>query len=50
MLGLNGNRAEAEQILRRHLPPEQADRNLNWLDNEAARPTGARTWESLSGR
>ncbi len=50
VLGLNGNRAEAEQILRRHLPPEQADRNLNWLNNEAARPTGARTWESLSGR
>src|SRR5690606_38937038 len=35
VLGLNGRRDEAEQILRRHLPPEQADRNLQWLEREA---------------
>lgn len=53
VLGLNGNRAEAEQILRRHLPPEQADRNLQWLGEQAGAPSNAstqRTWESLSGR
>ncbi|MFN4295284.1 MAG: tetratricopeptide repeat protein [Brevundimonas sp.] len=53
VLGLNGNRAEAEQILRRHLPPEQADRNLQWLGEQAGTPSNAstqRTWESLSGR
>ena len=53
VLGLNGNRTEAEQILRRHLPPEQADRNLQWLGEQvgSASPAPApRTWESLSGR
>jgi Flp pilus assembly protein TadD len=53
VVGLNGNHAEAEQILRRHLPPEQADRNLQWLGRQAgsASPASApRTWESLSGR
>ncbi len=51
VLGLNGRQDEAEQILRRHMPPEQADRNLQWLSHEAeaaeARP---RTWDSLTGR
>lgn len=53
VLGLNGNRSEAEQILRRDLPPEQADRNLQWLGEQAGAPATAatqRTWESLSGR
>jgi Flp pilus assembly protein TadD len=50
-LGLNGNLSEAEQILRRVLPPEQADSNLAWL---RARVSGqeqasARTWDSLQG-
>ena len=51
VLGLNGNMAEAEQMLRRDLPPEAADRNLAWL---RARSVGAsadasRTWGSLQG-
>lgn len=51
VLGLNGKRAEAEQILRRHLPPEQADQNLQWLaEQTAAGSPSARTWESLAGR
>ena len=51
VLGLTGNMAEAEQILRRDLPPEAADRNLSWL-RERAGATGvvqARTWGSLQG-
>lgn len=51
VLGLTGNMAEAEQILRRDLPPEAADRNLAWL-RERAGGTGvdqARTWGSLQG-
>ena len=51
VLGLNGNMAEAEQMLRRDLPPEAADRNLAWL-RERAGGTGvdqARTWGSLQG-
>lgn len=55
VLGLNGKLGEAEQILRRDLPPELADQNLAWL---RARETGAagaeaqlnaRTWSSLQG-
>lgn len=54
-LGLNGKMAEAEQILRRDLPPEQADSNLAWLtarnatgpQSVAAAP--GRTWTSLQG-
>ena len=51
VLGLTGNLAEAEQMLRRDLPPEAADRNLSWL-RERAGGTGvdqARTWGSLQG-
>jgi len=51
VLGLTGNLAEAEQMLRRDLPPEAADRNLSWLRERAA-GTGvdrARTWGSLQG-
>jgi Flp pilus assembly protein TadD len=51
VLGLTGNLAEAEQMLRRDLPPEAADRNLSWLRERAA-ATGvdqARTWGSLQG-
>jgi Flp pilus assembly protein TadD len=51
VLGLTGNMAEAEQMLRRDLPPEAADRNLSWL-RERAGSTGvdqARTWGSLQG-
>ena len=51
VLGLTGNLAEAEQILRRDLPPEAADRNLAWL-RERTGVTGvdqARTWGSLQG-
>ena len=31
VLGLQGKMSEAEQILRRELPPDQAERNLSWL-------------------
>jgi Flp pilus assembly protein TadD len=51
VLGLTGNMAEAERMLRRDLPPEAADRNLAWL-RERAGGTGvdqARTWGSLQG-
>lgn len=50
-LGLNGKLGEAEQILRRALPPEQADSNLAWLREHAAGPSpdNARTWSSLQG-
>ena len=53
VLGLNGKLGEAEQILRRSLPPELADQNLAWLrargpgTNEPA--LNARTWTSLQG-
>lgn len=51
VLGLTGNLTEAEQMLRRDLPPDAADRNLQWLRE---RSTGAgvdqaRTWGSLQG-
>jgi Flp pilus assembly protein TadD len=51
VLGLTGQMAEAEQMLRRDLPPEAADRNLAWLRDRAG-GTGvdqARTWGSLQG-
>ena len=57
-LGLQGKTGEAEAILRRDLPPEQAERNLTWLRNRAGAtstqaagpPTdAARTWSSLGG-
>ena len=51
VLGLTGHMAEAEQMLRRDLPPEAADRNLEWLRARAG-TTGidqARTWGSLQG-
>jgi Flp pilus assembly protein TadD len=53
VLGLQGKTAEAEQILRRDLPPEVADRNLQWLNSRqtaadtAATSGNARTWSSL---
>lgn len=50
VLGLTGNMAEAEQMLRRDLPPEAADRNLQWLRERAGGPIDqARTWNSLQG-
>ena len=51
-LGLNGKMGEAEQMLRRDLPPEMADRNLDWLRSRAGGPVStdtARTWGSLQG-
>jgi len=48
VLGLQGKTAEAEQILRRDLPPEAADRNLQWLRAKAGTSAeAARTWDSL---
>jgi Flp pilus assembly protein TadD len=51
-LGLQGKAAEAEQILRRDLPPELADQNLAWLrertaPGQQASAETARTWSSL---
>ena len=64
VLGLQGNMGEAEQIVRRALPPEAADRNLAWLrektaasaavpvpvQTDGASPAMARTWGSLQGQ
>lgn len=49
VLGLQGKAAEAEALLRRNLPPDQADANLAWLQarTEAAAPATGRTWDSL---
>ena len=60
-LGIQGKMSEAEQIIRRDLPPEVADRNLLWLRNKTApgaqtastgtdAPAMARTWTSLQGQ
>ncbi|MDP3803880.1 lipopolysaccharide assembly protein LapB [Brevundimonas sp.] len=51
VLGLTGKLDEAEQMLRRDLPPEAADRNLVWLRERAggAGVDQARTWGSLQG-
>lgn len=51
VLGLTGRIGEAEQMLRRDLPPEAADRNLAWLRERAAGAgvDQARTWGSLQG-
>ncbi len=52
-MGLQNKIAEAEQMLRRDLPPEQADRNIAWLRNRTGTvtpaATTARTWTSLQG-
>lgn len=50
-LGLNGKMDEAEQMMRRDLPPDAADRNLEWLRARAGSGAGdqARTWGSLQG-
>ncbi|MDP3406045.1 MAG: tetratricopeptide repeat protein [Brevundimonas sp.] len=59
VLGLQGRIGEAEQIIRRELPPEAADRNIEWLRNQS-RPqsadvraeglSSARTWSSLQSQ
>ena len=51
VLGLQGKIAEAEAIIRRDLPPDQADRNLDWLRRQTGGGVhGApRTWDSLQG-
>ena len=56
VLGLNGKLGEAEQILRRDLPPDQADSNMAWLNarlagggQQAAAMAPGRTWGSLQG-
>ncbi len=56
-LGIQGKIGEAEQIIRRDLPPELAEQNLNWLRQQTANvqpqstsPASAgRTWSSLEG-
>jgi Flp pilus assembly protein TadD len=59
VVGLQGKMGEAEQILRRELPPEQAEQSLQWLQarnsgggaaaSGATTPDTARTWSSLQG-
>jgi len=52
VLGLTGHMNEAEHMLRRDLPPEAADRNLQWLRERSSSNAGvdqARTWGSLQG-
>ena len=51
VLGLTGKIGEAEQLLRRDLPPDAADRNLAWLRARAVGTSAdqARTWDSLQG-
>ncbi|KQW86753.1 tetratricopeptide repeat protein [Brevundimonas sp. Root1279] len=51
-LGLNGKMAEAEQMMRRDLPPEAADQNLAWLRARIAAPStdAGRTWTSLQAK
>ena len=51
VLGLQGKMAEAESIIRRDLPPDQADRNLEWLRRQTggAGHGAPRTWDSLQG-
>ena len=46
VLGLQGKTAEAEQILRRDLPPEQVEANLAWLRGRTGGATG-RTWDAM---
>ena len=50
-LGLNGKMDEAEQMMRRDLPPDAADRNLEWLRARTGQASAdqARTWGSLQG-
>ncbi len=58
VIGLQGHLDEAEQMLRRDLPPDQADRNLEWLRARvsvappagAAGPAMARTWGSIQAQ
>lgn len=50
VLGLSGNLAEAEKLLREDLPPAQAEANLAWLQSRQAKPAAAsltRSWDSL---
>ncbi|WP_428150952.1 tetratricopeptide repeat protein [Brevundimonas sp.] len=60
-LGLQGRIPEAEQIIRRDLPPDAAERNLEWLRNQTRSATAqvetdtasqaqVRTWSSLQGQ
>ncbi|ESQ86560.1 hypothetical protein ABENE_18280 [Asticcacaulis benevestitus DSM 16100 = ATCC BAA-896] len=54
VLGLQGKMPEAEQLLRRDMPPEQADAALAWLQQAitvhtapVANPAPARSWDSV---
>ena len=52
VLGMQGKMAEAEQLLRQDLPPEQVEANLKWL-KEAAQARVAstgpteRSWDTV---
>ncbi len=50
ILGLEGKMAEAEQLLRRDLPPEQADANLAWLQQAVASRTATASTTDAPGR
>ncbi len=49
VLGLQGKIGEAEQIIRRDLPPEVAERNLEWLRNQPGRRRRRRDRRRLAG-
>ena len=50
VVGLQGRLAEAEQLVRQDLPPEQAANNIAWLKAATARtPTGeGRSWSAVT--
>ncbi len=54
VLGLQGKMVEAEKLLRQDFPPDQADANLAWLQQQTQGATGktaavpvTRSWDSL---
>ncbi|EGF92152.1 tetratricopeptide repeat family protein [Asticcacaulis biprosthecium C19] len=52
VLGMQGKMAEAEQLLRQDLPPDQADANLKWLQQAAQARVAAtvpaeRSWDTV---
>ena len=49
VLGLQGKLAEAEQLARQDLPPEQAENNLAYLRAASTGAGANRSWRALEG-
>ena len=51
VVGLQGRLAEAEQLARQDLPPDQVSNNIAWLKAATERaPNGqGRSWDSVTG-